>query len=273
MEATNLDYEILFDKVHVYKNLIKDPQGFVELLKKSEADPSTTYTLGKWEPWSIFGTYMTAQVYHPQLDDTDAIEKYNKEKEYTDNIEQSFKESVKHYLSVYGESVKDNWSTMGPSYCKYAVTDKNMGDPTKGENLSMVYHTDYQWYEFDSDRDKFAVTCTIYLNDDYEGGEVIFRVRGTDKTFSYKPSAGDVVIFPSGHPELLSEDGLYFHSVGKVLNKEKYFVRCFYLIPNTPSAKFLEYQEKYGKEVWWEMYDKVMQERIKNAKQSELPNY
>ena len=43
----------------------------------------------------------------------------------------------------------------------------------------------------------YSYNCTLslvsYLNDDYEGGEIFFRLQGLD----YKPKAGDTVLFPS----------------------------------------------------------------------------
>ena len=77
-------------------------------------------------------------------------------------------------------------------------------------------------------------------------------------------------VFPSGHPDILSDDGLYFHAVGKVDVKEKYFIRCFYLLPNTPSEEFLKNEEKYGKDDWWEKYKTVMEKRINEKKQIDL---
>ena len=58
---SELEYNVLFDKVHIYKNLIEDPNGFVELLKECEENRDSSPTLGNWEKWSFFGTYMTAQ--------------------------------------------------------------------------------------------------------------------------------------------------------------------------------------------------------------------
>jgi hypothetical protein len=256
-----IEYEVLFDKVHIYKNLIKDPLGFVEVLKESENKPEKSPLFFDWQKWANFGTYMTSMIKILPEEEINISKEALKEKKYRDNIEKAFKDSVAHFLSKYGLSVDESWKTMGPSYCKYY---SNLKLNSEEEPLAMVPHTDYQWYEFDSDRPKFAITCTIYLNDDYDGGELIFTVKGKDEKIKYKPKSGDVVVFPSGHPDLLSEDGLYYHAVGHISKKEKYFIRCFYLIPNKPSEKFLEYQKKYGKEEWLKMYDDIMQERIKS---------
>jgi hypothetical protein len=252
--------EVLFDKVHVYRGVIKDPQGFVEILKDSEANPNNSYLFSQWEDWSVFGTYMTSMVDLSTNSDLPIKERFLKEKEHRVNIESAFKFSVDHFLSQYNLSVQSDWTTMGPSYCKYFESPLESAEHNP---LAMIPHTDYQWYEFDSDKPKFAVTCTIYLNDTYEGGELIFTVNDKNEKFVYKPKAGDVVVFPSGHPDLLSDNGLYYHAVGRISKDEKYFIRCFYLLPNKASDKYIEYQNKYGKDQWAKMYDDIMQERIK----------
>ena len=262
-----MEYEVLFDKVHIYKNLIKDPLAFVEILKDSEINPDKSPLFFDWKKWATFGTYMSSTRQFMPEDEISLSDKEKEEKQYRDNIEKAFKDSVAHFLGKYNLSVDKSWETMGPSYCKY-YSDLKPHDTE--EPLAMVPHTDYQWYEFDSDRAKFAVTCAIYLNDDYDGGELIFTVKGKEEKIKYKPKAGDVVVFPSGHPDLLSEEGLYYHAVGHVSKKEKYFIRCFYLIPNKPSEKFLEYQQKYGKEEWLKKYDEIMQHRIKTKTVDEL---
>jgi hypothetical protein len=80
----------------------------------------------------------------------------------------------------------------------------------------------------------------MYFNDDYEGGDIEyrlfdkhfthFRIEGdtmicTDTNeivpgFNYKPQAGDIIIFPSKLP--------YYHGVKKVTKGQKLFLRTFW---------------------------------------------
>lgn len=57
------------------------------------------------------------------------------------------------------------------------------------------------------------ITVILYLNDDFEGGELVFPDLG----FSYSPTCGDVAVF-------LSE---YFHSVRPVMRSYRYCVIQF----------------------------------------------
>ena len=56
-------------------------------------------------------------------------------------------------------------------------------------------------------------TALIYLNDDYEGGEVIFEDHG----LSLKPSAGSIIFFPCLEP----------HSVNKITSGTKTYIFLF----------------------------------------------
>jgi hypothetical protein len=56
------------------------------------------------------------------------------------------------------------------------------------------------------------VSTTYYLNDDYEGGEIVFPRFG----ISYKPRANEMIVFPSTF--------VYNHSVKPVLSGTRYAV-------------------------------------------------
>jgi hypothetical protein len=257
MTDKKINYEILYPKIHVYKNLIKDPNGLVSLFKKAEEDPSSSYMYSDWRDWSVFGTY----IYQINFEQPDFFivdeKKYNIEKQYFDNINDCFYKTTNHFLDMYGKTVGDNWYKMGPSFCKY---DYAKTEEQQLKKMAMRPHTDYIYLEADTPGNKFALTCTMYLNDDYEGGGVTFTI-GKD-TVTYKPKAGDIMVFPSGHPELLSEGKIYFHGVEQVKNKEKYFVRSFYQIPFEGSQKWHDGINKYGEELWSEMEKERIANRI-----------
>jgi hypothetical protein len=85
----------------------------------------------------------------------------------------------------------------------------------------------------------------MYLNDDYEGGEISFKVFKEDGTYSkieYKPQQGDVMVFPSGEP--------FFHGVKTVQSNNKYFLRTFWWYNFDGTPEWHANQEKYGEEQW-----------------------
>jgi hypothetical protein len=72
----------------------------------------------------------------------------------------------------------------------------------------------------------YSYNCTVsivsYLNDDYEGGGLSFRLQG----ITYEPKAGDVVIFPSNY--------MYPHQALPVISGTKYSI-----------VTMLDYSAKY----------------------------
>ena len=78
----------------------------------------------------------------------------------------------------------------------------------------------------------FSYNCTVslvsYLNDDYEGGEIYFRLQ----ELNIKPKAGDLVIFPStfSHPHQAKKvtSGLKYSLVTMLDYSDKYHRPEFY---------------------------------------------
>jgi hypothetical protein len=220
-----MKYELLSDKIHVYKNLIKDPNAIVKVLKESEQSPEKSYFFKDWQDWFIFGKYVVfVGKGMPRINSTNKPDKYLEEKKYVEEIEKCFYESTDHFLQHYNIKKEDGWTRMGPSYAKYFYDNKLFEEHRE---YAMTFHTDYQ-EENDINGQNFALTCTMYLNDDYEGGELLFKVG--EEIIKYKPESGDVLVFPSGHPDFMSEEFRYEHAVTKVSKKEKYFIRCFYKV-------------------------------------------
>lgn len=84
----------------------------------------------------------------------------------------------------------------------YLVTElikKEFGIPQKelycvNSELGTWTHEGGSGKHEDSDTEKYLkFSSIIYLTDDYEGGEIEFPDLG----FSYKPKAGDLIVFPS----------------------------------------------------------------------------
>ena len=116
----------------------------------------------------------------------------------------------------------------------------------------MNYHSDYIREQGDAPGYKFVITCTIYFNDDYEGGEVDF-VMG-DKLVKYKPEAGDLLVFPSGHPKYLTEEGMpYLHGVMPLYNSNKFLSRMYWQKYEKGTDEWYKNQKKFGKDTWLAM--------------------
>jgi hypothetical protein len=232
----------IYPKIFVYDNLFKDINSTLDIIKESEINPDGS-VIGPWESWYTFGI---------EADRFDNSKKQDersiKENAMLDEIKDIFyktvddyfeKNNVKYTFDTFFDKIdneeKPMWKTMGPSICKYEP------DSSITDTLIMHYHTDYQVEKKDSRGYNFAVTVTMYLNDDYDGGGLDFYIN--DKLFYYKPKAGDVIVFPSGDPGFLTDgEELYHHGVRKVLNVPKYFIRNNMLRFNEGSEEWLRNQ-------------------------------
>ena len=71
--------------------------------------------------------------------------------------------------------------------------------PVKDEGYSVLKYdegTEYkQHFDCGGEHKDRVVSMLLYLNDDYEGGELEFPFFG----IKYKPSAGDIIFFPSSY--------------------------------------------------------------------------
>ena len=270
------DFDIFYPRIHIYKNLLPSADRLVEILKESSADRSSSYYFNKWDRWHVFGETIGGIQYNPIYPDLVDEERKVEEEGIVKELEDAFAIATQHYMRYHGVVREDHWTTMGPSICRYVSEMEHCGI----DYLSMKYHTDYDFIRGDEPGDKFAITCTMYLNDEYEGGEMWFNLSGSagdsfgeerlpeEDIMVYKPEAGDVLVFPSGHPDVLSEESTYFHGVSRTGKSEdkpddKYFIRSYHLIPFDGTTEWLANQEKYGPEIWEKMETERIKARVK----------
>jgi hypothetical protein len=266
-----LDVVEIYPKVFVYKNLYKDINFTYKLLEESDGQNGL---FNPWSKWSDFGEYIspTFKGYDHILTikDVESIEAITeKEKQHKDTLLEilnNFYIATKDYIAKnnvdfddsrivpnvkdkHGNSIKE-WLFTGPSIARYRT---DITDP-----VAMTYHTDYIREPIVSPGHKFAITALTYFNDDYEDGEIDFIVNG--EAYMYKPEAGDIIVFPSGHPEfLMSEEHIYIHGVMPARKNSKYLSRMYWTKYSVGDPEWFENEEKFGKEKWSEMQEEIMQ--------------
>lgn len=255
----------IYPKILVYKNVFKDIKKSYQVLLDSLVEGEDRL-FSQWSDWSIFGKYL-----NPIMPGFDRNDKYGNFKniEAKTEIQQSQKDLAiemmenfhivtEDYIKRYeidvdlsststdenGQEVK-TWVWTGGTIGMYHTSD----DENK---VGMRYHSDYIREQGDAPGYKFVITCTIYYNDDYEGGEIDF-VMG-DKLVKYKPEAGDLLVFPSGHPEYLTEDGMpYLHGVMPSYNKNKFLSRMYWQKYQNGTEEWYAKEKEFGKDVWASM--------------------
>jgi hypothetical protein len=231
------------------------------VIKQSEelSEKKTTYL--NWSNWHIFGTYSYCR---PELDIPlfEEDETLTKERNVLKEIRDCRKNVLDLYCKKYNVQLPENSFIenimTALKYFPDIDSAQGHGPPS---NKTMEYHTDFSVKDAERPGENFLITCNIYFNDDYEGGEVIFSIG--QKLISYKPKAGDIIIFPSGSP-LFPGDEPYFHAVGIVKNGNKFFSRNFIKYINPGTAEWLENQKLYGVDEW----DRLEKDRSDKANPS-----
>lgn len=257
----------------VYKNLLPNVEELCEMLKDSEKKPENYEKFRHWEVWNDLGTmvpagldnYQKSYAYNPEA--YFAEHDKTRERELLAEVYRAYYISLDHYMQDKNIPETLELFPDGPAFYKY---DHKLVAPTPSTpEFNMNYHTDFAFSLKDNPGKKSITTCTMYLNDDYDGGEVVFNIEprlarpyyrrseqfSEDEPYysgriSYTPKAGDVMVFPAGNPDYLSDNGFYFHCVNRVLNNDKYFLSIFNSYEYHGSKEWQEGIEEYGKDLW-----------------------
>lgn len=233
----------LYPNVDLYTDLLPDADKLYAIIKKSEAESNGRFYLRKWEPWSIFGTY--TQQKHDASEPKEYGPEYDDEKYLSDRVYEAYNTAINDYINRHQIQLPEGSHLVSSSFCKY---DKDIN--VMENHLTMQYHTDYIISEREMPGPKFCLTCTTYINEDYDGGEIAFYINGD--RLEYKPLKGTILIFPSDHP--------YWHAVKEINNGNKYFIRNFVMYPYSGSEQWLANQRYHGAYKW----AKIEQERVEH---------
>lgn len=222
--------EELFDKVYYYTDVISEPKKLVELIESTESDKYSSF-ITPWEEWGACSGQMYIYGSHKRIKclSSEDIEK---------NISEDVIAECRHIFNEIFDGMKnvceDYASKIGDDSEIVLMTDTAIKKYMPG--TFMGSHFDQQ----EGDR-RLRYSMVMYLNDDYEGGEISFNVKdgvltSTDDAasedfdsplnhdrimFHVKPKAGSVIIFPSTDP--------YSHTAHLIKSGSKYMVPSFWL--------------------------------------------
>lgn len=243
MDFFNLEYEEIYPLIRVYKKLLPDCEHLARYVRLSETEFKGKYIFSEWTDWFTFGKYSHRK---PSLSGTvDVVDKnFDEENNILKRLCEATNAAITHYVTTENVPVPQPAKITHPSLARY---DTNA---TSGNNLTMQYHTDFNIGEWEWPGEKFLITATTYLNDDYEGGEIEFYINGD--IFTYKPKAGDVLVFPSGSP-IFPGKIPYFHAVKMITSGTKLLVRNYLKYITEGTDEWHENANKYGLEKWLEI--------------------
>lgn len=200
--------EIFEEKVFYYTNVIEDPKKLVDAIESMNSDSWSEWTACSGEHY-VYGTNINIM---PSVEE-------NPLNDYIYNtINDAFHKVARDYAQAMGNNDEPKLFPLMPIK-KYAA------------GTFMGAHFDQQ--EGD---ERLKYSLVMYLNDDYEGGEISFTIKSpegaitgpkpsadfelatkkSEYTFAIKPKAGSVVIFPPSPP--------YHHTAHLVKSGFKYMV-------------------------------------------------
>jgi|688.fasta_scaffold18221_10 hypothetical protein len=271
----------LYPYIMLYQGLFEDIDKNIAIIRESEAKDTN---FCKWSSWMNFGRYVgqTPNLINIHEKGYDVVQEKNNleglESDQYDMLLEIAKNVYmvdKDYIERYGLDVdfgafsQDKkhklWKCGGPQLCSYDIANESTGTAgyeAYSNGLAMTYHSDYTREPIKSPGYKFVFSTLVYHNDDYEGGEISFYVN--NKQMTYAPKKGDILVFPAGHPDYLTEDGkVFIHAAKAVSKNNKYISRSHWLKYEEPSEEWKMKEKEFG-DSWTSVYEDLCSEYRKN---------
>ncbi len=255
MEKINLgnySVKVLEPKILVFENAFSFAENIIDFYEEKNS----------WDGWYGFGTqsspeaaptdYVSQTQKFPTKEEWEKVSDPHASNPYRNKVHSEFYEISKFYVE-YTKTELPNWVYQN-NWClaKYTPDVDHSGNPI----TSMGHHTDYQQDRHGQPGRKFGITAVFYPNDDYEGGEIQFRVLNPGtyklaKEITYKPKKGELIVFPSGDP--------YYHGVKRIWIKPKYIIRLYWAWEDEGLPEWHDLRKKYGNE----KFEDMEKERLK----------
>jgi hypothetical protein len=257
INGNEVEVEKLHEKVWVFKNALKDSKEMLDYYLTNHSDKSI--------PWYEFGFHILIPTSGKCFSSFPTREEWKDfaDKNFSDRDDLvSNNKYIKDLFSVFHESSEEYFKLVNVDYDNWCWDSVDIAYYKDGmgvnEAQGMNYHTDFQEERREDPGLKFGTTCLFYLNDDYDNGGINIIELSDDKEtlinqIFYKPSAGDLVMFPSGHP--------FYHSPLIANNGSKALVRAYWRYEYPGSASWHEEKSQHTEEEWKE----ILRERHKEG--------
>lgn len=184
------------DKISYYKNVIENPDYLIALIEASDKNLNNFTSIPKWQEWTASG---------------DVTYEFGYQKRFNNLVDSDTNVDIQTINSILKKAI------IGASedYSKYYSVNIGKLMPLSiskySTGKSMGPHVD----DYNNGDDP-NISVVLYLNDNYEGGEINFP----NQNIKIKPEAGSIVIFPSVEP--------YYHESLPVISGIKYMSPGFW---------------------------------------------
>lgn len=238
--------EKLHENVYLYSDVLDDPARLLSLIEELDEDESVQSVIPEWGFW--FSNSKDGHSFGSKKDfNLDALNDLESDrKEDVMWVVQQIRSAIKNISEAF---YRDHGEEGEPNISPFAGIMKYR------PGCAMGAHFDAQ-----AGDESLKWSIVVYVNDDYEGGELSFIIRPYDLRnpknghlrpaddvndpsnaelvdFTIKPKAGQALIFPSTHP--------YKHQVHLMKSGDKYMFPGFIFQeefdPNDPESR-----EKYN---------------------------
>lgn len=241
--------EELYPKIVVFHNALANPLTFLDSIK--EGSPFVK----NWQKWYDLGT-QTFFTEYPEVVTTN-FPTDDLWKERWVGISNPVAREAGDVFYACTKIYHDTYRPEMPEWRAPAPFILSHDSKLMNGHLAMQYHTDFQIARTNMPGFKFWITALLYVNDDYEGGEIAFKIFKDAAQMSrnaefdrlrYKPKAGDMLVIPAHHP--------YWHGVCKTTTNQKVFLRMFWGYRSLGSPEWLENEKLHEPGAWAAMEEK-----------------
>ena len=244
-------------RIRIYRDLMPTVSNLYNYISNGDENTETKYLLFPWKKWKANWHGHMMQIPYWRTRDLNVIHEDSEfQNKIFEELENAFVYALEDYLKDFSDfgylpyelkNIKLDKDIMSVSNTctalRYSAPEKNKSN--KIDENPMFFHSDTDPFDPGYPGEKLIITLTMYLNDDYEGGEIAFYDPQTSKVFKYKPKAGDITIFPSFPP--------FYHGVLPFDKGDRFLIRTF-----------LSYDYK-GDDFWNEFKSKFDEELLKEV--------
>lgn len=184
-----MKYEILKDGIVYFESAIDNIQEIINIIESLSNE-----AVSEWSPWKASDNFYYGEMKHfavHNLKNIKNLDSKNKTSFVINKITDAMKECATIYASEFDLDKKEL------EYAISVLKSEGFSDTT----IISICKYDYSGYmgphvDINTDQYYMAYTIVVYLNDDYEGGELNFPKLNV----KIKPKAGSVMMYPSGEP-------------------------------------------------------------------------
>ena len=206
---SNFNVEVLDLGIAYYTDVIKDPASLIKQIEELDAryEKDSQPQLTSVKPW-VAWTYGEGdnklmfcwQKFIPQVENIPASDVYREEQiNISSQLFGALDKTLHHYTTEL-----------------YPFAEKNIKSREHTMHLLKYDASGHLPAHQDQGISSRVLSVLLYLNDDYEGGEIEFR----HSNLKFKPKAGSVLFFPSNF--------LYVHEVYPVTKGPRYALPNWY---------------------------------------------